>query len=114
MRFSHALIIAIAIQVEGCEAGLFDWISNLWNNTVKPSFVSFGTQVANFCTNAWNAGKRAATNLVALIKMSILDTLRGIVQWGETDWHCVADNFCPSKVAAKLMAALECKEIYGE
>ncbi|RCN31502.1 hypothetical protein ANCCAN_22706, partial [Ancylostoma caninum] len=112
MRFSHAVVIALALQVQGCEAGLFDWVANLWNDHVKPFFVSTAEKVANFVTNAWNSVKRAATTVYNWVKNAIMAVIGKVREWGETDWDCGADNFWPSKVAAKLQAEIVCKRIY--
>ncbi|KAL6728221.1 hypothetical protein Aduo_010016 [Ancylostoma duodenale] len=114
MRFSHAVMIALALQVEGCEAGLFDWFANLWNNHVKPFFVSAAETVASFATNLWNAAKRAVVKVSKWVKDAILRAVATVREWGEIDWDCGADNFWPSKVAAKLHAEIACKRIYGE
>ncbi|RCN40842.1 hypothetical protein ANCCAN_13221 [Ancylostoma caninum] len=41
--------------------------------------------------------------------MAVIGKVR---EWGETDWDCGADNFWPSKVAAKIQAEIACKRIY--
>ncbi|EYC35600.1 hypothetical protein Y032_1016g3397 [Ancylostoma ceylanicum] len=110
MRFSHAVLIALALQIEGSEAFFANWFSNLWNNIIKP----IGEKVVNFVTGAWNTVKRAAVNAYEWVKEAILRAIRAVKEWGETDWDCGADNFWPSKVAAKLIAHIDCTRIYGE
>ncbi|EYC26852.1 hypothetical protein Y032_0009g388 [Ancylostoma ceylanicum] len=110
MRFSHAVVIVLALQVQACQAFLGNWFSSLWNNIIKP----IGEKVVNFVTGAWDAVKRTAVSIYESVKEAILKAVADVKEWGETDWDCGADNFWPSKVAAKVLAHIDCTRVYGE
>ncbi|KAL6728222.1 hypothetical protein Aduo_010017 [Ancylostoma duodenale] len=114
MRFSHALIVALALQVEGCEAGLFDWIVDVWNNHVKPYIVAFGETIAEYATNFWNALKRVANKVYNWFYERTKDKLPVLRKWGTTDWDCGIENFWESKVVSKLLTFTVCESAFGK
>ncbi|EYC35255.1 hypothetical protein Y032_1098g3601, partial [Ancylostoma ceylanicum] len=97
MRFAHAVIVALALQVQGCEAGFFDWISKAWmivargiaafTRTVTRFFVDSATAITKgivlFCLDP--------TGSIINLNKWAHEKLMELKAWGESDdWECGA------------------------
>ncbi|KAK6740346.1 hypothetical protein RB195_008672 [Necator americanus] len=106
MRPSYVILIIFAVQVQKCEAGLFDWISNTWN--------SVKTSVVNWVDKAVVDVKKWVKKALEDVNEKLGEMFAPARKFAEDNWDCGADIMWFTKFFAKMVTITTCREIMTE